>query len=61
MLENRFNSLLVKHGHNPTKIRTDLLSSLKNQGFHNPTQALEFVVNSTLLPLETKKRRRGRN
>jgi ribosomal protein S7 len=34
---------------------------LKDQGIKNPVKVLPFVVNSLLLPLETKTRRRGRN
>jgi len=61
MLDNRFYSLLVKHGQNPIKVRKDLYKSLILSGFSNPALALSLVVNSIVLPLETKKRRRGRN
>ena len=61
MLENRFYSLLVKHGQNPIKVRKDFYKGLSSAGFTNPALALSMAVNFIVLPLETKKRRRGRN
>jgi len=61
MLYNRFYSLLVKHGQNPFKVRKDFYKGLSSAGFSNPTLALSIAVDSIVLPLEPKKRRRGRN
>ena len=61
MLDNRFYSLLVKHGQNPIKVRKDLYKGLHLYGFSNPALVLSLVVSTIVLPLETKKRRRGRN
>lgn len=61
MLDNRFYSLLTKHGQNPIKVRKDLYKSLTSHGFSNPSLAISIIVEAIILPLETKKRRRGRN
>ena len=60
MLETRFRSLLVKNGKNPDKILKDMYKSLKKSGIRNPEGVLGLVVDKLSLPLETKKRRRGR-
>jgi ribosomal protein S7 len=61
MTNNRFNSLLVKHGHVPKKVQADIAKHLKNLGFRNTTNILSLIVEKLAFPLETKKRRRGRN
>jgi ribosomal protein S7 len=57
----RFKNILTRNGKNPDKVLNAMHKSLKESGVQNPSKILPIVVRLLSLPLEVKKRRRGRN